>query len=186
MPPHGRLDPAPIRLRIAVDEGLVGLFHLVALELSGQPPVGRIGFRHHEKAGGPLVETVDDPGAQDAADPREVAAMVEEGVDQRPARMAGRRMDDHPRRLVDDQQRGVLVEDRQGDRLGQDPGGSRLRDADGDGIRRLHLPAGLGRAVIHQNPPLRNGPLDLGAGEARLFTGEKEIEAEHLPPPERP
>ena len=101
VPSHGGLDPSAVRLRIPVNEGLVGLLHLMALELPGQPPVGLVGFGHHQQSGGLLVETVDDPGAQHAADPREIAAVVQQGVDERPARMAGGRMDDHPRRFVD-------------------------------------------------------------------------------------
>ena len=52
--------------------------------------------------------------AGDAA-PRLAVAVRQERVDERAARMTGRRVDDEPRRLVDDQQVRVLVDDPQGD-----------------------------------------------------------------------
>ena len=117
MPPHGRLDPPSVGPRIPVNEGQVNLFHLVTFELFRQPPMGRIGFGRHEKARGPFVQAVDNPGAKDAAYSREVPAVVEEGIDQRPACMTGRRVDDHPRRLVDDEEVVVLVGDPEVERL---------------------------------------------------------------------
>ena len=159
----------------------------MALELPGQPPVGRIGFRHHQQAGGLLVETVDDPGAQDAADPREVPAVVEKGVDQRPARMAGGRMDDHPRRLVDDQQRCVLVENLQGDRLGQDPGGLRRGDDNGDAVARPSPsgPALAGRSFTRTRPSATARWI-WARERSGSFAGKEEVQAERPPLPARP
>ena len=59
------------------------------------------------------------PGPELAADARErAAAMVQQRVDQRAVAGARGRMHDQPRRLVDDDEIGVLVDDRKRDRLG--------------------------------------------------------------------
>ena len=58
------------------------------------------------------------PGRAHAADAGEaVAAMGEQRVDQRPVGIAGRRMDDEPRRLVDHDDVLVLVDDVERHRL---------------------------------------------------------------------
>ena len=70
---------------------------------------------------------------------REVAAVMQQGVDQGAGLAAGRRMDRHAGRLVDDDQVGVLVEHGQGDRF-------RLRDGGHDGGQGDGVEAGLGLA----------------------------------------
>ena len=73
------------------------------------------------------------PGPPDAADPGEArAAMRQERVDERPLRVAGRRMHDHPRRLVDDDQVRVLEADVERDRLRLRLGGFGFRQEHGD------------------------------------------------------
>ncbi len=74
--------------------------------------------------------------------------MGQKGVDQRAGLAAGRRMGGHARRLVDDDQVGVFVEDGQGNgfRLGR--GGRDGRQ--GDGVEAglgLGRPGGQGHAV---------------------------------------
>ena len=76
---------------------------------------------------------MDDARPLDAGDaaPGLAVAVCQERVDQRAARMTGRRVDDEPGRLVDDQQVLVLVDDPQRD-LGRrlEIEGDRLRDVD--------------------------------------------------------
>ena len=87
-------------------------------ELPRQPFVGDIGLGDDQQPGRVLVDAVDDARPRDAADPRQAAAaMVEQGVDQRPVAIAGGRMDDQPGRLVDDQQMLVLEDDGERDVL---------------------------------------------------------------------
>jgi hypothetical protein len=59
-----------------------------------------------------------DPGPQHAADRGEPAAVVKQRVHESSARVARRGVHDHVGRLVDHDDRGVLVEDAQRDRLG--------------------------------------------------------------------
>ena len=72
----------------------------------------RLGLGDDHDAGGVLVQPVHDAGAAFAADAGEaVAAMGDEGVDQRAVRVAGGGVDDQAGGLVQHQQIGVLVED---------------------------------------------------------------------------
>ena len=78
--------------------------------------------------GGAAIEAVHDARAQLAADAAQVVDVVQQGIHHRAAAVAGGRMHDHARRLVDHDHVGVFVEDRQ-------------RQVFGDGGRGLRLPA---------------------------------------------
>ena len=73
-----------------------------------------------------------DAGPLLAADAAEIVDVVQQRVDERAAGMPGRRMHDHARRLVDDDQVVVLVEDGQRQRFGLRRRVDRLRDVDAD------------------------------------------------------
>ena len=69
-------------------------------------------LRSDHQPGGVLIESMHDAGAADAANAGQAfAAMRNQGVDQRPGLVTRSRMDDHPLRLVDDDQIVVLVND---------------------------------------------------------------------------
>ena len=129
-PAVARRDPAHERLVDALDA--------VRVELLGERAVRVVVLRHHDHARRAAVEPVHDPRPQHAADRREVAAVVQQRVHERSARVARRGMHDHVGRLVDHHDRRVLVEDAQRDRLG-------LR-ARGHRVGRLGVdPVALGR-----------------------------------------
>jgi hypothetical protein len=65
----------------------------------------------HQEPARVAVEAVDDAGPCDARDAAVVVAARAERVDERPAPVAGRRVDHEAGRLVDDQQVLVLVDD---------------------------------------------------------------------------
>ena len=119
-------------------------------KLGRQCSVGAVGFRDHQQAGGVLVEAMYDPGPPDAADAREaVAAMGDERVDQRPGPVAGGGVDHEPAGLVDDDDRSVLVDDVERDRLR--PGLRRLggRHLQGDRVAGVDVVAGIAdRAAV--------------------------------------
>ncbi len=69
-----------------------------------------VGLRHNHEAGRVLVQTVNNSGSLDPADTRQaIAAMGNQRVDQRAARVTGGRVDDEIFRLVDHYDRVVLV-----------------------------------------------------------------------------
>ena len=81
-------------------------------ELLGKPPVRDVGFCNDQQPARVLVQPMHNPRPAHAADPRQaVAAMREQGVDQGPAGMAGRRVDDHAGGFVDDDEVAVLMND---------------------------------------------------------------------------
>ena len=79
---------------------------------SASPLMRGVGLGDDDQPGGVLVEPVDDARPLHAADARQrLAAMADQRIDQRAVGMAGRRMDDEPRRLVDDDEMLVLEDD---------------------------------------------------------------------------
>ncbi len=79
-------------------------------ELVAQRLMRRVVLGDDEEAGRSLVEPMHDAGALDAADAgKAVAAMGDERVDQRAARVSGARMHDEVRRLVDDDDVAIFV-----------------------------------------------------------------------------
>ena len=78
----------------------------------------RVGLGGDDQAGGVLVQAMHDPRPAHPADADQAfAAVRDQGVDQGPVRVAGRRMHDQPGRLVDHDQGFILVGDGQRDIL---------------------------------------------------------------------
>ena len=95
--------------------------------------VRTVGLRNHQQAGRVLVEPVHDAGPAHAADAREaIPAMGDQRVDERARPVARGRMDHHPLRLVDHDDRVVLEHDVERDGFGgrQRRLGRRNRDRD--------------------------------------------------------
>jgi len=92
-------------------------------ELRDERGVGGFVLGHDQNAGGVFVEAVDDSGAQLAADALQVGAVVQEGVDQGVAGVAGGWVDDEPGGFVDDEEVVVFVKDSQRDIGGGKGGG---------------------------------------------------------------
>ena len=138
-----RVDGAARPRRRAPDDGEIAAlqraFALVG-ELLAERAVGAVVLGHHHQAGGVLVEPVHDAGPLDAADARQaVAAMGDQRVDQRAGGVAGGRMHHQALRLVDHDERVVLVDDVERDRLGRRLGRFRLRQRDGNDIAGIDL-----------------------------------------------
>ena len=112
-----RVD-APARLHLAPDERDVFLLDLAIVELPRQLLVRRVVLGDDHQPRRAAIEPVHDARPLLAADAAEIVDVMEQRVDQRAARVPGRRMHDHARRLVDDDEVAVLVEDRQRQRFG--------------------------------------------------------------------
>ena len=102
--------------------------------------------------------------------------MGKEGMDQSMPGVSRGGMDDHPRRLVDHQQIGILMEDfeRDGFRFQKHRLGGRLRErnecAGSDGLTRFDRPA------IHSDMALADERLHAGAREPRQLPGQESVQ----------
>ena len=92
----------------------VAPFDFALLQARRQRPVRGIVLGHHHQPAGLLVEPVHNPRPQHAIYARQIAAVVQERIDQRAVGSTRCRMYGHPRRLIYDQQVGILVDDIQG------------------------------------------------------------------------
>ena len=185
MAPDGCVDAAP-RDDPAPDHREILAANRARGELLHQGLVGGQGAGDDQKTGGVPVETVHQAGPGDGGEP---GIVVEEGVDQRPVRPAGARMDHHSGRLVDDDEGLVFVADGEVDGLsGVGRGGGVLgRRPELDEVSGLDRIAGPPAALLHggravPDPSLEAGPRVLGCerGEndiepsARQFFGNRE------------
>ena len=142
-----------------------------------QETVGPIRFCNDQQSRSLLVEAVDHPRPLRLALPRQVATPPQQGVDERSRPVAGGRVDDHPRRLVDNEKRIVLVDDLDRDVLAGD-GSFFYR-----GYLHPHQLAGLG-AVARLLAPAADRNMAEGDERRRLgprkigLLGNKEIEAD--------
>ena len=114
-----RVDP-PSRLHLAPDERDVLLLDFAIVKLPRRAPRGRRRvFATTISPDVPRSSRCTMPGRFSPPMPLRSLDVVQQRVDERAGRMPRRRMDDHSRRLVDDDEVAVLVEDRERQRLGQ-------------------------------------------------------------------
>src|SRR6266545_2389315 len=112
-----RFDPAAPRPRTAHDEREVAALELTSPDERLQPAIGLLRARDDHQAGGVAVEPVDD------ARPRGLTTgdvVSEQTVHKRPGRVSRRRMHDETRRLVDDDEVLVRVDEPQLHRFGRE------------------------------------------------------------------
>ena len=119
------------RIGQAPDQREIGAVQVARGEGGGQRRVRELGLGDHHDAGGVLVQPMHDAGPALAADAGELlAAMRQQGVDQRAVLVAGGGMHDQPGGLVEHDQVGVLVEDGERDRLRLGRGGRGRRQVE--------------------------------------------------------
>ena len=142
---------------------------------------------------------MDDPGAEFAVDAGKiVAAMIHQRVDQSAGIIAGRRVDDHALRLIDDEKMVVLIDDIEGDVLGSDIDGTRRVDDHADSVSGSQSGAFLRGSIPYRDLAVLDQLGDRGAAEvvdaiAEVFIQtdagigriDGEIEAAHIRIPQR-
>ena len=135
-------------------------------------------FRHDEEARRFLVEAVDDARPLHTPDPGEgIAAMVEEGVDERPIRISRAGMHDEPGRLVDDEEVLVLIDHRELDRFGLRLRRLRLGKREFDAVAGGDPEVGiLEPFAIQMNPALLDQRLQAAAGVERRDAREISVD----------
>jgi len=101
MATHRPIDATAATSRDTSHQSVVDPLDAVIAKLFGQCVMNFVSFRHDQDPRGAAVEPMDDSGPQDSADSGQIAAMVEERVNQRATGVARRWVNDLTRRLVD-------------------------------------------------------------------------------------
>ena len=155
------------RLVVAFDGARLQLAHEVGLRFQ------RLGDNH--QAARILVEAVHDAGARDVVQLRQV---VQQGVEQGAAPVAVARMDDESGRLVEDEQRLVLIDDIERNVLGRRRLGPFVRRlGDADLLAAPEFVLGLGeRGAGHVDAPFADPALQPAARMLRQQAGENLVE----------
>src|SRR5436309_11259270 len=104
---------------------------------------------------------MDDARPLFAADAAQVVDVMEQGVYERSAGMSRRRMNDHSRRLVDDDDIWILIKDGQRQRFRLRDGIRRFGNVDGDGDPGFHRLIRLCRPAADADMAVLDQPLDL-------------------------
>ena len=118
MAPNGRIESSGTGLHIPVNEGKVSLLDLTVFELICQGLVGHVVFGHNQTSRCVLVKAMHNARPQFATNAFEVPAMVKQGVHQCSALVARCWMNDKARRLVYNDDMGILKKDGKGNRFG--------------------------------------------------------------------
>ena len=149
----------------------------MVFELTGQMLVGLVilGGDHH--TGGVLVETMNDAGPQLATNTREILAVMQQSVDQRAALVSRRRVHHKMSRLVNNDQGGILVKNRQRNRFGLGCCRNRFRQNHTNLFAPPQLDARLTRGPIQGDSTLIDKALDLRAGNLRQIVIQETIQA---------
>ncbi len=168
-----RVEP-PLRRERAVAERDVRLLDRAALPLRLEGGERRLGPRDDEAPRGLPVEPVNEPEPRQRG-PR--AEPVQERVHHRRVRRAARRVDDHPGRLVEDDEVPVLVEDRQREVLRDRPGRLRRRHLDLERVPGAQPHRGLRRPARDARVARLDEPLHARAREVGGEPRERDVEA---------
>lgn len=138
MPPDRLIDSSRRLARHTPDDGFVSPVDAVHGELRGQADMSLVGLGDHHQAAHILIEAMDDAWPLHAANPGECAcAVMQEGVHQRAAVMAGGRVHHHARGLFQDQQMLVLEQHVQRDRFGSRRRWPGVRHSHGKALARF-------------------------------------------------
>jgi len=130
-----------------------------------------------DEAGCALVEPVNDARACGTADGRPVSAPTQERVDQRAGVVAGRRVNDHPSRLVDDRKVFVFVDHLERYLLGRSVGDVRLGDLELHHIPGCDTIRGIGGPAVEANKMAFDEACGSRAAEVVSVLGEKAVQA---------
>lgn len=140
--------------------------------------MGGVGFSDDEATRGVFVEAMDNTGALDSTDTRELAvAVVEEGVDEGAVVVTGGRMDDHAVSFVKDDDVFVLEKDIERDVLGRSDIWDGLGNDYSYSIAIFHAITWFSWLVINEDILLSNERLNPRSGKIRYFRCEPCVEA---------
>ena len=159
-------------------DGFVGPGQGVVGKLGGEEKMGRVVFGSDDQARGVPVDAVDDAGPLFPAHAgKAVAAVAQQGVDQRAVAVARGGVDHHARGLVDHDHVLVLIDHVQRDVLGQQGAVRGLGQGDGDLLSARELIV-LGRPFpVDQHRAALDELLGSGSAHALQRGGEEAVDA---------
>lgn len=173
----GRVDRAGIFAQIAADDGLIRAGHRMVGQLRRERKMRKVVFRRDEQTGCVLVDAVHDAGPPLPADAGEaVAAVGEQGVDERAVLVAGRGVHDHAARLIDDDEVIVLIHHVQRQILRHQLRGRGIRQRDDKRVAGRCLVVFLHGRAVFCHRALREQPLGGAARELRKRARKESVD----------
>jgi hypothetical protein len=169
-------DGAFIGGEFAVSEGDVDLLHLADSELRGKMAMGSVVARDQDDAASEAIQPVDDAGAKMAAYGRKLLEAMQHRINEGSGVLTGARMDHHPRRLIDRDDIGVLIQDIERQVLGRGAERGQFPGIHVDALSAFqHERTLLGRAV-HKHAALSDPILKTRAAVLRELLAKELIE----------
>lgn len=176
--PDIAFDPSLSGLRHAEDEGGIKALNRMIRELFGQSLVGAIAFGDDQQAAGIFVYPVNDARPLDATDTGEpVAAVCQQGIDERIFRIACARMNGQTGRFVDNNKVVVLKNDVEGHFYRLEVERFRRREGHLQPLALFDAVGGVGyRPPVRLNGPVFNQPLYAVAGKFGADGSKKAVD----------
>jgi hypothetical protein len=168
MPSDGSINAPLVFCETSVGNSQIDLSHRTILELFDQMMVGPILLGNDQDARGILIQAMHNPWPQDSVDSPKVLTIIEKGIDQCARRVPVSRMDDHSRRFIDDDDRGVFVKNGQGKGFWHKEKGLRFGKDSRNNISGSQTGAGFGRFLAEKDIPCFDQFLGLRPGEVQI------------------
>ena len=116
--PNGRVNETFILDELSIDKSEIDFIDGAGFKLFSQLMKSFVIFGNDHDSRSILIQPMDNSRPQDTVDPSEVFTMIKKGVDQCARRISVGGMNDHSRRLVNHDQRRVLIKNIERKRLG--------------------------------------------------------------------
>lgn len=171
------IDPIAIELRRTDDDCQVFFFHDARLELLGQRIVRLIGLGDDNDAARVAIQPVHDAWARRTAASAEGREVVGQCARQRTLPMALRRVNDHPGRLVDDDDRVVLVQNLQRNVLRRGTFTRHVDLRDSNALATAQTLRRLAWIVVDSNMPCFNRSPNCRSADARKLSCEQHVKS---------
>jgi len=163
MASHRQNNLAAFAPDVSPDQRDIFLVHVMLFKLRGQFTMRFVGFGGDDQTGGFLVQAVDNPRPQDAADAGKVFAVKKKRIDEGLIGIARSGVHHHARRFVDDDDGAVFVHNVQGNVLRYGGGLHHRLPMQIHPVACLEMLTRLRLPSIDQHVAFLNGILDLRA-----------------------
>jgi len=176
--PDRRVDPTP-GLDDPPDERHVFLLDFPIVKLPGQFLVGAIVFGDDHQSRGPAIEPVHDSRPCFPAYATEILYVMQQRIHDGSSRMAGSRVNHHPRGFIEDHDVGIFVDDAKRERLWFGSGCPDLRKIDHEAFACPDWSARPNRTAGRRgHAPILDETLNLRTRVAGKNRGQEMIETQ--------